>query len=118
MIDLEPYTAAANAWLTSVAPTYGSAARKGLGEAEDLALGRRYLKARHEAGYSGISWSVEFGGQGLSHIEKVAFETEEMKFGFPTHYFGISLGMPIPVMMRFCEDKNFVRDKVLKALTA
>ncbi|MDR3388869.1 MAG: acyl-CoA dehydrogenase family protein [Rudaea sp.] len=117
MSDLAAYSAAANAWLTSVAPIYGGAARKGLSEADDLALGRRYLKARYEAGYGGISWSKEFGGQGLSHIEKVAFETEEMKFGFPTHYFGISLGMPVPVLMKFCQDRDFVRDKVLKALT-
>jgi len=117
MSDLQAYSAAANAWLTSVAPTYGSAARKGLSEADDLALGRRYLKARYEAGYGGINWSKEFGGQGLTHIEKVAFETEEMEFGMPTSYFGISLGMPVPIMMKFCADKEFVRDKVLKALT-
>lgn len=116
MTDLETYAAAARAWLASVAPIYGSAARKGLSEAEDLALGRRYLAARHAAGYGGINWPVEFGGQGLTHIEKVAFETEEMKFGFPSHYFGISLGMPIPVMMRFCTDKAFVRERVIKAL--
>lgn len=117
MTDLQAYSAAANAWLTSVAPTYGATARKGLSEADDLALGRRYLKARYEAGYGGINWSKEFGGQGLTHIEKVAFETEEMKFGFPTSYFGISLGMPVPIMMKFCQDKPFVRERVLKALT-
>jgi len=117
MSNLESYRAAARAWLASVAPMYGSTARNGLSEAEDLALGRRYLAARYAAGYGGINWPTEFGGQGLSHIEKIAFETEEMPFGFPTNYFGISLGMPIPVMMRFCQDKAFLRDKVIKALT-
>jgi len=117
MTELQAYSAAANDWLSSVAPTFGSTARKGLSEPEDLALGRRYLKARYEAGYGGINWSKEWGGQGLTHIEKIAFETEEMKFGMPTNYFGISLGMPIPVLMKFCTDKDFVRDKVIKALT-
>jgi alkylation response protein AidB-like acyl-CoA dehydrogenase len=116
MTDIAAYAAKADAWLQSVAGEFGSAARKGLSEAEDLALGRRYLKARFDAGYAGINWSPEFGGQGLTHIEKVAFETEEMKYGMPNSYFGISLGMPVPIMMKFCEDKAFVRERVLKAL--
>jgi alkylation response protein AidB-like acyl-CoA dehydrogenase len=116
MSDIADYAAKADAWLSSVADEFGSAARKGLSEAEDLALGRRYMKARFDAGYAGINWPVEFGGQGLSHIEKVAFETEEMKYGMPNTYFGISLGMPVPILMKYCEDRDFVRERVLKAL--
>ena len=116
MTDIAAYAAKADAWLQSVAGEFGSAARKGLSEAEDLALGRRYLKARFDAGYAGINWSPEFGGQGLTHIEKVAFETEEMKYGMPNTYFGISLGMPVPIMMKFCEDKALVRERVIKAM--
>ena len=116
MSDIAAYAAGADMWLQSVAGEFGSAARKGLSEAEDLALGRRYLGARFAAGYAGINWPVEFGGQGLTHIEKVAFETEEMKYGMPNAYFGISLGMPVPIMMKFCTDKAFVRERVLKAM--
>jgi alkylation response protein AidB-like acyl-CoA dehydrogenase len=116
MSDVAAYAAKADVWLQSVASEFGSAARKGLSETEDLALGRRYLKARFDAGYAGINWSPEFGGQGLTHIEKVAFETEEMKYGMPSAYFGISLGMPVPIMMKFCEDKAFVRERVVKAM--
>jgi alkylation response protein AidB-like acyl-CoA dehydrogenase len=116
MSDITDYAAKGDAWLASVAGDFGSAARAGLSEAEDLALGRRYLKARFDAGYAGINWSPEFGGQGLTHIEKVAFETEEMKYGMPNVYFGISLGMPVPILMKFGEDKAFVRERVLKAL--
>jgi alkylation response protein AidB-like acyl-CoA dehydrogenase len=116
MTDITAYSTKANAWLQSVAGEFGSAARVGLSEADDLALGRRYLKARFDAGYAGINWPAEFGGQGLTHIEKVAFETEEMKFGMPTSYFGISLGMPVPIMMKFGADKEFVKERVLKAM--
>lgn len=116
MTDIATYSAKANAWLQSVAGEFGSAARVGLSEADDLALGRRYLKARFDAGFAGINWSTEFGGQGLTHIEKVAFETEEMKFGMPSAYFGISLGMPVPIMMKFGSDKEFVKERVLKAM--
>jgi alkylation response protein AidB-like acyl-CoA dehydrogenase len=116
MSDFEAFRARSRAWLNSVAPTFGRDARRGLSEAEDLALGRRYLAARFEAGFAGINWPVEMGGQGLSHIEKVIFDTEEMAFGMPTGYFGISLGMPIPVLIHYGEDRAWVKERVIKAL--
>lgn len=116
MSDLETFRTRARAWLESVAPTYGKAAQTHLAYEEKLALGRSYLKARFDAGFAGINWPVDMGGQGLTHIEKVAFETEEMQFGMPTHFFGISLGMPVPIIMKFCEDKAWVKERVLKAL--
>jgi alkylation response protein AidB-like acyl-CoA dehydrogenase len=116
MTDVATYQAKAKAWLTSVAPQFGRDARRGLSVEDDLALGRRYQRAKFDAGFAGINWPVEFGGQGLTHIEKVAFETEEMSFGMPNVYFGISLGMPVPIMIRFGPDKDFVKERVLKAL--
>jgi alkylation response protein AidB-like acyl-CoA dehydrogenase len=116
MNNIAEYTAKADDWLQSVADEFGAAARIGLCEDECLALGRRYLKARFDAGYAGINWPVEFGGQGLTHIEKVAFETEEMKYRMPTAWFGISLGMPVPILMKYCADKAFVRERVIKAM--
>jgi alkylation response protein AidB-like acyl-CoA dehydrogenase len=116
MSDLEAYRAKAAIWLESMVPTFGKAARKSLSEADDLALARHYQAAKFEAGYAGINWPVEYGGQGLGHLEKVTFDSEEMKHGFPNAYFGISLGMPVPILMQFGEDKNFVKERVLKAL--
>jgi alkylation response protein AidB-like acyl-CoA dehydrogenase len=116
MSDLEAYRAKAAAWLASMAPIYGRDARKGLTEADDLALGRRYQKAKFDAGFAGINWPTEYGGQGLTHLEKVTFDAEEMKHGFPNFYFGISLGMPVPVLMQFGSDREFVKERVLKAL--
>lgn len=121
MSDYEAFRRRAVDWLESVAPTFGAQARRGLTEEDDLALGRGYMAAKFDAGFSGINWPVEFGGQGLSHIEKVLFETEEMKHGFPTTYFAISVGMPVPVIMRFAlgdagEHKEWVKERVIKAL--
>ncbi|GAA0864486.1 acyl-CoA dehydrogenase family protein [Sphingopyxis soli] len=116
MSNLEAYRARAAAWLESMVPAFGKAARKGLSEADDLALARRYQAAKFESGYAGINWPVEYGGQGLGHLEKVTFDSEEMKHGFPNAYFGISLGMPVPILMQFGEDKAFVKERVLKAL--
>jgi alkylation response protein AidB-like acyl-CoA dehydrogenase len=116
MTDLATYSANANTWLQSVAGNFGRAARKGLTEEQDLALGRRYQAAKFAAGYAGINWPTDFGGQGLTHIEKIAFESEENKFGVPNVYFGISLGMPVPILMKYGSDPDFVKERVLKAL--
>lgn len=112
----EAYRAKARNWLESIEAEFGREARRGLTEEQDLALGRRYQAAKYAAGFAGINWPVDFGGQGLSHIEKVIFESEEMKFGVPNVYFGISLGMPVPILMRFGADKEFARERVIKAL--
>ena len=114
--DIDTYRADAHAWLESVAPLYARPARRGLSEADDLALGRRYQRAKFDAGYAGINWPVDMGGQGLTHIEKLAFETEQMSFGMPNGYFNISLGMPIPILMKFGTDKDFARARTLAAL--
>lgn len=121
MNNVEAYRTRARNWLQSVAPQFGHAARQGLSHEDDLALGRRYMRARHEAGFAGINWPVEFGGQGLGHIEKVLFDNEEMQFGMPTGYFGISLGMPVPILMRYGlgengEHREWVKERVLAAL--
>ncbi len=116
MSVLSAYAATARDWLTSVAPLYGKGPRKALPAEQDLALARRYQTAKFVAGYAGINWPAEFGGQGLTHLEKIAFENEEMAFGMPNGYFGISLGMPVPILMRFCEDKAWVKQRVLAAL--
>jgi alkylation response protein AidB-like acyl-CoA dehydrogenase len=116
MSDLDTWRDTARAWLETMAPTYGGEARKGIDEDADLALGRRYMAERFAAGYAGIAWPAEFGGQGLSPLHKMSFEAEEMRLGMPTHYFAISLGMPIPVLQRFCADHGFARDHSLRAL--
>src|SRR3546814_1750744 len=82
MTDLTAYRSAARAWIEGKIAEFGREARRGLTPAEDLALGRRYLAAKYEAGYSGISWPRENGGQGLSPTEKLAFDREEILHGF------------------------------------
>jgi alkylation response protein AidB-like acyl-CoA dehydrogenase len=116
MSDLETYRLKARAWLASVAPTFGKDTRKGMTEADDLAMGRRYQRAKFDAGYAGINWEPEWGGQGLSPLHKVVFEQEEMPFGMPMGYFGVSLGISVPVVMRFAQDEAWARDRILAAL--
>lgn len=116
MSEVETYRDRARAWLASVEPRFGAAARLGLREDEDLALGRAYLRARYEAGFGGIDLPVEVGGQGLSAVHKRAFELEEIALGPPTVYFGISLGMPVPIVTRFASDRAWARERTIAAL--
>src|SRR3546814_5674066 len=104
MTDLTAYRSAARAWIEGKIAEFGREARRGLTPAEDLALGRRYLAAKYEAGYSGISWPRENGGQGLSPNEKMAFDREEILPGFPTEYFSITHRMPVLHMLRSLPD--------------
>ena len=59
MSDLESFRGRAIAWLDLVAADFGRDARRGLTEADDLALGRRYMAAKYEAGFAGINWPVD-----------------------------------------------------------
>ena len=116
MSDLEDFRTRGRAWLADQAATFGKEARRGLSVEDDLALGRRYMAARHHAGFAGINWPVEIGGQGLTNLHKVAFEGEEMAYGFPVGYFGISLGMPVPITIHYGQDRDWVKERVTKAL--
>jgi len=53
--DYEAFRDRARTWLQSVAGEFGRDARRGLSEKADLALGRRYLAARFDAGFAGIN---------------------------------------------------------------
>ena len=116
MTDLEAWRQKARDWLKSVAPTFGKDAVSGLPEDEHLAMGRRYQRAKFDAGFAGINWGTEWGGQGLSPLHKVIFEQEEMPFGMPMGYYGVSLGISVPVLMHFAQDKEWASERVLAAL--
>ncbi len=116
MSDLEAYRLKARAWLESMAPKFGRDARKGNTVEQDLAIGREFMAAKYDAGYAGINWDTEIGGQGLGHLEKITYDAEEMQFGMPSVFFGISLGMPVPILIRYGQDREWVKERVIKAL--
>ncbi len=116
MSDLDAYRLKARAWLESMKPTFGKHACHGLPEDEHLAMGRRYQSAKFDAGYAGITWDPAVGGQGLSPLHKMVFEEEEMPFAMPSGYFGVSLGISVPVVMRFAEDRTWARERGIAAL--
>jgi len=104
MSDLDAYRTQVRAWLASHAAEFGVEARRRLSEAGDLALARRWQRTKYDAGYAGISWPKAYGGAGLSELEQAIFAEEEARFNFGTSYFGISLGQPIPVMLKYASE--------------
>ncbi len=116
MSELETYRLKARDFLESMAPRYARENRRGNTSEQDLALGRAYMAAKYDAGFAGINWSPDLGGQGLSNLHKIAFDAEEMQFGMPVQFFGISLGMPVPMMIHYGQDRDFVKERVTKAL--
>ena len=99
--ELEDYRRRARAFVESHAPRFGREARRGLSEAQDLALGREWLKAKAEHGYAAITLPRDYGGGGGSDLQQILFAAEEAPHGFPTEYFAIGLGMPIPMLLRY-----------------
>ena len=116
MSELATYAASARTFLQGMAPKYARVNRRGNTVEQDLALGREYMAAKYDAGFAGINWSPDMGGQGLSNLHKIAFDAEEMQFGMPVQFFGISLGMPVPMMIHYGQDRDFVKERVTKAL--
>lgn len=110
-IDLETYRSEARAWLAQHAPLYSGAARAGLSTEDDLALGRAWQKLKSEAGYACITLPRQYGGGGRGELEKIVFGEEELRYDLPTVYFGVSLGMPVPMMLRYAT--RDVRDVLL-----
>src|SRR5262249_3491915 len=49
-----------------------------------------------DAGYAGITWPKQWGGQGGTAIQQVIFDQEEGKYNVPRGLFYIGLGMCIP----------------------
>jgi alkylation response protein AidB-like acyl-CoA dehydrogenase len=53
----------------------------------------------HAAGFAGIAWPAEYGGQGLTAAERRAWDEEAQPFEIPVAPLGIGLGMVVPILL-------------------
>lgn len=93
--SVEEFRQRARAWLESL----DSEPVDELPPEEQLAKSRVFQRALHEAGFAGITWPVEYGGQGLSTAHQQAFDEEATRFELPTHAFMITMGMCAPTLV-------------------
>jgi acyl-CoA dehydrogenase len=110
--DLEAFRDRVRTWLAAEAPRQGwlreesrsaAAARP---QTHDVAGFERYLErarscqhALFDAGFAGITWPKEYGGQGLSNREQVVFNEESQAYDLPLIPFTIGLGMCGPTVL-------------------
>ena len=88
-------------WLAANAPACELPRERTVNEDEMLVLARRWQKLKCGAGYVGITWSREIGGQGGSAIQQVIFAHEEANFRVATLPFAVGIGMCIPTLAAY-----------------
>ncbi len=92
------YRAKVRAWLATAATDYREPPARATTRGENVPESRKWQKAKHAAGYTGITWPKAFGGQGLSPMHSIIFSQEQSKYHAPTGLFDIGLGMCIPTL--------------------
>jgi alkylation response protein AidB-like acyl-CoA dehydrogenase len=90
----------ARAWLEQNAPRRGDDGDEpgGPGRA-DIAAQQAFQARLYDAGFAGITWPREYGGQGLTNAEQIAFSEAARDFALPVGAFVIGLGMPGPTIL-------------------
>jgi alkylation response protein AidB-like acyl-CoA dehydrogenase len=103
---IDVYREGVRTFLNRHAPNYSGVARHGLSVDADLALGRAWQRLKSEHGYAAITLPRALGGGGGTQLQKVIFNQEEAEYDLPVHYFGISLGQPIPIMVIYATEEQ------------
>ncbi|MBL7498699.1 acyl-CoA dehydrogenase family protein [Frankia sp. CNm7] len=104
LIGIEDYRRQAGKWLTANLPRRDEVSRPDFDGASDEELRRQIDAERavqrrlYDAGYAGITWPVEYGGQGLPEEYERAFAAEARGFRLPD--FGIAGGTTFGVCAR------------------
>jgi alkylation response protein AidB-like acyl-CoA dehydrogenase len=63
-----------------------------------LARAKAWQAKKYAAGFAGITWPKDWGGQGGTPIEQVIYNQEEAHYAVPRGFFEIGLGMCIPTL--------------------
>jgi alkylation response protein AidB-like acyl-CoA dehydrogenase len=93
----EDLRARARAWLSANAPRRGSddeAEAESRGQAAVLAEQKAFQAKLYDAGFAGITWPREYGGQGLTGAEQISWSQEARDYDLPNGAFFIGLSMP------------------------
>jgi alkylation response protein AidB-like acyl-CoA dehydrogenase len=92
-VNLAEYRRAAGDWLRENAPT------DDYPEADGITRAKEFMAKLYDAGYSGITWPKQWGGQGLTQAEERVFAEEARDYTLPTYIFSIGLGMTGPTIV-------------------
>src|SRR5258708_15173309 len=87
----------ARTWLEASAPRRGGEGGEPGGAG--IAAQQAFQAKLYDAGFAGISWPREYGGQGLTDAEQIAFGQEARDYALPVGVCFIGLGMPGPTIL-------------------
>jgi alkylation response protein AidB-like acyl-CoA dehydrogenase len=72
----------------------------------DESVSREWSKKLYEAGYAGLTWPTEFGGQGAPYTHQAIFLEESARAETPEHIGIIGLGMAGPTIIAHGTDEQ------------
>jgi alkylation response protein AidB-like acyl-CoA dehydrogenase len=78
---------------------WGTPGYKGAAGEETMELQRDWTRRLHQAGFLGMAWPKEYGGQGASQIELAIFNEESARFRAPGPLNGLALILVGPTIM-------------------
>jgi len=96
----EEFRARAREWLAAHAPRRSDGDdAEDTGDRAGVAAQQAFQAQLYDAGFAGITWPKEYGGQGLTSAEQSAFGEEARHYALPVGVFFIGLGMPGPTIL-------------------
>jgi alkylation response protein AidB-like acyl-CoA dehydrogenase len=102
-VNLTDYRRTARAWLVANTPSDERP------QGDPTARAKEFMAKLYDAGYSGITWPRQWGGQGLTQAEERAFAAEATHFTLPLYVFSIGLGMTGPTLVDRGTDEQRAR---------
>ncbi|MDB5969906.1 MAG: acyl-CoA dehydrogenase domain protein [Hydrocarboniphaga sp.] len=99
--DEASYRAQVRAWLAEHAPGHELPRDRDASEDELVALARRWQAAKAAAGYVGITWRKDVGGQGGTPLQSVIFQQEEARYRVSNVPFAVTMGMCVPTIYTY-----------------
>jgi alkylation response protein AidB-like acyl-CoA dehydrogenase len=97
--DVVSFASRAAGWLTDNSEPTRMRSGNEESQAAHVAAGRAFQRSLYEAGFAGLTWPKECGGQGLSSDYDLAFAQAARGRNTFTDLFGVGLGMCAPVLM-------------------
>lgn len=95
-------------WIEKNIPEGWSERRRASGRGDE-ALVREWSRKLYEAGYAGLTWPRQYGGQGAPYAHQAIFLEEIARAEAPEHIGVIGLGMAGPTIMAHGTDEQKAR---------
>ncbi len=99
----EAYRAEVRSWLESNVSAFWDGARENGAPTDDdgFPLRRAWQAKLYEAGLIGVTWPVEYGGQGRSVVENAILQEEMARAGAPAPVNGLGIGLCGPAIQHY-----------------